>query len=561
MLVSAVALLCLGTYQQATFSWSAIPNVDKKITLNMPLTTLTEVTETIRREAGVPIRLSLIPEQKLTVLVREMKVSDLLEELADLLDLQLNTLDSKVGIALSGPARDRQASYLAQEDRLITKEADERLDALVAAVPTVFAPAPESDSKPESLQAWAKQKIRLPAGYAVALARQTFLRTKVHLDWMAALPLNMHHTPFDVCGYAFKAPPNAKVASWGHRSLDEFSNGFGGTQVLIRYRQVAGSWMVKTISRNDAGQIDDNPKLLRYPHPPRSLSSHPFAISLAEWAKGDPDSKVGAEKISHKSEGDDPLFPNQGPSLADHLAWLHANSKANIVATAFRVPTALKTADLTGDTVAECLDFLARKTACFVSLSKRCVRIRQGGYWRLAVCEPTEASLRQMESIAKQRELTLDDYGRFAASVEHHVFERFEGPNRILANFDLRPLERGAQILSMYGRLSSQQRKALWNGNLIRERESSIIAEGAIHGAMGEVNIVGRFGELLEYPNEMSYLTDLYLATNDQYWMDSREGWPASFMKLIIPTSGSAQNVGLFLTPNNRDGILFWFKG
>lgn len=555
----------------AFFCLVGLPRSEAKVSLKMPLATLADVTQEIRKQTGLAFKFDLMMKPadiKVTVLVRDMKAEDLLEEIADVLSLNVTVAEGTAKISYSPGARGACEAYLLAEDKLLAKEAEARLNALVAALPTVFDPPPAAEGEPDvsDLKSWARRKIRLPGPYAAALARSATpdkTRIGVGLVTHGSYPV-IDGTP--VYGYAFKRPRTPRGAAAGHCSLDSYSAKFENTQVLIRYCPESGSWLIGQVA-GESGQIDDYPKLIRYPRPPKALQDQPFALNLAAWQKGDPESEVGKLKVADEPNDPELLFPNH-PTLTDHLNWLYENAKANIVADAYRFPSGLKVARPEGRTVQACMDFLSGKTNCFFNISKRCVKVRTAGYWRLARSEPSESSVQTIEAAAKKRDLTLDDYADFATSMSAPAYERFEGPDRFLSTIDLRPLMRGTPILACYGKFNAAQRRALWNGQVYdwmntTQRggiDTSAVSATAAWACFGDVDVMGRYADVLECPALPEFYLTADNRTEDADQIENVKIFTARYFRLLSPENGPSGNVGIFLGSTGRDGVVYWFK-
>lgn len=562
MIAFAAALLCFG---QAALPWGSLPEAEKRVSIKLPFATLGEALAEIRKQSGLTFRVANNSQVTVTVLVRDMKAKDLVEELADTLELHLDIVDKQVLVGRDLAIDQMKNAYLRSEEGYLVQQAQARANALLAALPTVSSPAPP-EKENESLQDWAKRKIRTPAGYALALTWRGACNN-VNFGFGMEYPLAgfVPSCKF-VQGYAFKPAPTQRVLQKGHRSLDEFSARFEDTQVLVRYCPVAGAWRVARVAGEDPGQVDDDAPLVRFPQPTKPLAQTPFATKLAEWARNDPDSKVGEEEISAEGESEGQIFAGPKLSLADHLTWLYNHSKINIVANAFRVPSGLKQANLEGKTVLECAKALAQKAGCFASISKRTLRVRQGGYWRLPLCQPPEPLIRSLEATSRRHELTLDDYADFASELTHPMLESFDAPDRLLATCDLKPLVRGSHLIAYYGGLDTPTRRALWNGAVYdhihskgvdarrRANAPTSLADVAVLGPFGDVVIQGLFADILEQP----WLPDDYTGLEEirsPGW--TPVSWAARYLKLIPGRDG---NPGLFFGANERDGVLFWLR-
>jgi hypothetical protein len=458
---------------------------DTPISMERTDTLLTVALKEIAQASNINVVVpNEVKNQKITILVKDMKARDLLDRIGSTLTLDSTVSGNQYTFGFGRLARIPVDDYLDAERLVQMKLARDRLDALAKLTLKPFeeAPAippamPGADETPDQ---WAARKVSQPAFYAAGLWHRATMATKPQTRNLRVWASGVVSPPLNIF---WVGVPEKTQAIWPFAIayVDEVSQSLRGTAIAIDVSDTTADIRVFGLAGATAHEDETLPRPFLFARPPPSLRNLPFAKRLLDWET--PLSKLPADLLSHPLEKAeppaDPGYFNGKISLTEKLLNLHRLTSIPVVATSFRTPALSQTYPQAGN-AEDLLSDLVEKECAFLHWENGCLLVRHPAYWLLQCCEPPENVLLAAERIAKERTLSVADYSLVAYQISSYedgaspwrrgtpgqcrCFDRLVADRGLLLRFDPEPLERAFPALWLLGSMSTGERDACLEG-------------------------------------------------------------------------------------------------
>jgi|GEM_PF-5588615 len=553
--------------QNSSIDWSAFPSFEQKITVRDRMARLPDLLTEVGQKVGV--RISCAPtanDLKATVMVHDMPAREVVDRVADVLGLTVKSLGKGVEVYEDLGRKALREGYLDNENQFLWMLALKRLDALLAAVPSVEGDEPPQpsdedlarvDESADLLHKWAQYEVRQPWGYAAAMIQSS------HRPAAHALDVR----PF---AHRFELSHTARSAEFGIQSLDRYSLQFRGRQFMLYFDIVSGAWMSTEIGGDPFNsQIEKVRPFPRFTEPPERFSKQAYPQLVAAWPKDKlPEEYQKKRAVEETEEFKLPVYSSGGYTLSDHLTWMHYHTGMNVIADAYRMPSKRLRLFAAGDSVEGILRDLQKADNCYLKADTDCVEVRHCCFWRLRATEPPETATLRLEKAAAARQDGLDAYADFAGTVFYWYWTRVTEPGRFSATFDMEPLRRSFWPLWSIGTMPPEDRKRLWQGQVLSMRQARSLDTHFPSGTQlyfagrlmcfGQAQIVGRYADLLEetlVEGASPFLTLEGRVAGEM--VDLVKNLPALYLSLVLPNAPDGL-VGIYLSASARDGAISW---
>lgn len=445
--------------------------LQKPVSLQLVMRPLREAVEQIAAQTGATLGVAKAIEQyKITLIVRERPAWQTLELMAQVYELEWRSdAPSRYYLAESAAARTRRQRLQGARLEAVQRALEARLRAYQQAAQTDFATlrqrleaidAERAQLETEQPPNWTARAQQLATeraqigiagdsllGYLLGVVSQRWTREQ-WLRLLSGQPLLASTTPLPG---ALALPDSTLrwLALWSPAFAEPLPQ---SAQMLIRLDIQRGTLELALVARTgeQALPFTESISLGVGQETPVALSSEPIPDALA------------AQPLRVKPDEPAPQPPYWGKqfTLAEHLAWLAAHSELNIVADAFRLPTARVEPHRNARSLGDWLrDVQANEPVALRFPEAGWLLVRHLRQAELLASEIDEPTLARFEARASEG-LTLDEYAELAYALTPAQQQRLEQPHGYALRFDPTPLQSNAPALRFWASLSPAQRQA-----------------------------------------------------------------------------------------------------
>lgn len=487
ILFSLIALFACALLVRAQADLSQNPALDKKISLEIPISSLSDFARQLREKGGITVIVTAnIADRKITLLVKDKTIRYVMEQVAKLYDAQWQ-LDQRT-YRLEVP---NKITLLEQD--LIKKEEDAKkayveaaLKRLVGVIQNYSLSELEEESrklyedldklrKESSPEAKAKynevyEKLRTvgqnlnsyplgyiiyksgPNGIANLMSGNTLYASTSPSDGMLLLPkefIRERPLPGTPDGSPVKRNETTVVVA-------KYFPLKGVLQLQNHVVMPGGGAKANASITKPAGEID------------AEFKDHAFRKLASEWATPFKSPEIQPTlKTPLDLKSAIPYSGSQSHNrrlrLCDHLLWLCKATGITILAEPSRLAQEFNAPIQAADIRSWLSVFTSENDTAFkgyVRVEPDCLFFREQAFWRQRLKEVPERLYAPMEAkIAHEKKLTVDDYGKFAAQLNDRQLASFEERWAICTTFDCSPLADAPLALRFWGALTPIQKR------------------------------------------------------------------------------------------------------
>lgn len=464
---------------------------DKHLTIDMKDDLATTVVAKIAKDAGFDCTYPKdYTNLKVSVFAKDVSARSLLDRIGSTLGLD-GKIEAGRYVYAPGPELKRGLveEYIGNEGLLLSTIIQARLEALARLTLQPFGTVGQGRSIPNSSDeetdpgAWALNRISQPAYYALGVAYRIRYVTPIRFVHVSDARLG---SPKAMCEIVpglpmmpFLVGTPTEVPTL-ETYIDDNSRAINGTLIAYGFLTDTAEIRVSVIHGTDIVDRALSKVPFLFAKPPKELAKLSFVNMLNAWSMNVEDMpKELFEKASPvDGKREDSGYFDGRISLSDKLERLHLQTGLPIVATSFRTPALDQNVEVAGS-AKEAVESLVSKEKCFVRAENGFLLVRHPAYWMFRRTEPPEPLVRKLEDIAKQRPLTIGEYGDLAASVALSLpdwggglangafplcYNRLLNSRGLLLRFDSTPLSTGFPALLFLGTLDRTERAALLEG-------------------------------------------------------------------------------------------------
>ncbi len=465
LLVAALFILCLQLYAH---DWQTDPRLQKTITLQLPNALLSEVTQELSKQTGVPFTLHpSLQEEKATFFVTNQPAQQVLAKWMSLFGLKCEPQGESYHL-LPDPALRQQEQEAVEWERRATHLDTERTlrrwsQLIQDDFPVHAARALDIEEEMDKLQqekpsGWQERRAalaeRFPDALEVALLHRYLagwlyrrfastmwsrLRNGETVWFSTAQEPGTLPLPQDALRWqAYPDRPIPRSMRFGIR-LDETR------QELVFY----------TITQPEDPNAEPELELDTYPVSPDPEQKPSLQLRWERWQTSPEEFSKYQRTIQHKKSVPAPL-PEQS-TAADSLCWIAKHAQMNVIADAFRIPVRPV---VEGSTLAEWLSRFTLEEPGYLRIEGDWLLFRHARYWRLKRSELPEKLVRQMEQKWATEGLSLNDYATLAEQLTPEGILRVRESTSYSFRFDSTPLRQAAVALRFWASLSAGQKES-----------------------------------------------------------------------------------------------------
>ncbi len=461
------------------------PALDKKVSLTLPIASLSDFAKKLQAESGVQIAATQnIADRKITALFRDQSLREVMEQVAALYDAVWQKDEKTYRLEVPQKTLQAEQDLIRQETRLrrnyvemLVQQwsqfvANYSIDELYAEAGRLF-----EELKPlkgdqsatgkklynDTLQRY-QAMVQGCGGYTTGYVLSKLSGSQRENFWNGETVVGSTKQSdggvFIPKEYIRKNPP---LKTKEGQIIPPEAN-----LVIARYKPHSGLFQVveQEIILPIGGSAGNSVFMKPAGGMDKELANHPFRVMAEQWKT--PINAEGAQEVLNthldlRSAGvlSSP-YRNKGLPLFDHLAWLHKASGLNILAEPDRRTLGF-TAQVSAQDVRSWLSVVMNNSDTgfggSVRIQKNWISFRSADFWRQRLDEVPEKIYTVLESkLAQNKQLTVDDYGWFAAQLNDRQLDTFSARWQICSLADLSPLADAPVALKFWGTLAPSEK-------------------------------------------------------------------------------------------------------